>query len=151
MKPLKHKGYVGSSNISHEDNCLFGKIEFINDLVTYEGQTPEELKAAFIEAVDDYIETCKELGQEPEKPFKGSFNVRLGPDLHKRAALKAKQENISLNQLIIEAVEKALEPDKSGEPIHLHHHEHKYIAPIAAWEYEPEKGDDAWATDPQKH
>lgn len=77
MKSLKHKGYVGSSNISLEDNCLYGKIEFINDLVTYEGQTPEELKAAFIEAVDDYIETCKELEQAPEKPFKGSFNVRF--------------------------------------------------------------------------
>ena len=58
---LKHKGYVGSVNIGLEDNCLHGKIKFINDLVTFEGNTIEEIKVAFIESVEDYIETCKKL------------------------------------------------------------------------------------------
>jgi predicted HicB family RNase H-like nuclease len=101
--PLKHKGYIGSIEASLDDNCLFGKILFIKALVSYEGKTVAELDAAFREAVDDYINTCQALGQTPEKPCKGSFNVRVGHDLHLAAALAASRKKVTLNDLTRQA------------------------------------------------
>ena len=75
---LKHRGYYGSIEASPEDSCLFGKLQFIRALVSYEDETVAELTQAFRDAVDDYLETCETLGQEPEIPCKGSFNVRVG-------------------------------------------------------------------------
>lgn len=92
---LKYNGYIGSIEASLEDNCLFGKILFIKALVSYEGKTVAELDAAFREAVDDYLATCHALGQTPEKPCKGSFNVRVGHDLHLAAALAATRKKKS--------------------------------------------------------
>eukprot|EP01030_Chromulinospumella_sphaerica_P010757 gene10757-10564_t len=92
---LKHKGYIGSIEASVEDNCLFGKLLFIRSLVSYEGQTVAQLEAAFREAVEDYLATCQTLGQAPEKPCKGSFNVRVGHDLHLAAALAATQKKVT--------------------------------------------------------
>ena len=105
MKLLQYKGFFGSFEISPEDDIFFGKVEFIDDLVSYEGSTPKELEAAFIEAVDDYVETCKELGRDPQKPYKGTFNVRCGANLHKQAAIKAKTLDINLNELVKRALE----------------------------------------------
>ena len=90
---------------SAEDKVFHGKIEGISDLVTFEGQTVAELIKAFHEAVNDYIELCKEAGKEPERPFKGSFNVRIPSDLHRKAAKKATLMGISLNQLVQKALE----------------------------------------------
>ena len=67
--------------------------------------TLKELKKAFHEAVDDYLETCKEMGRESQKPFKGSFNVRIPSDLHRKAAAKATMMGVSLNQLVQKALE----------------------------------------------
>lgn len=105
---LNHKGYYGSIEASTEDNCLFGKLLFIRALVNYEGQTVAELEHAFQEAVDDYLATCKQLGQEPEKPCKGSFNVRVGHDLHLAAAVAASQRNVTLNDLTRQALHEFL-------------------------------------------
>ena len=101
---LKHNGYIGSIEASLEDNCLFGKILFIKALVSYEGKTVAELDAAFREAVDDYLTTCQALGQTPEKPCKGSFNVRVGHDLHFAAALEATRKKVTLNDLTRQAL-----------------------------------------------
>ncbi|MFL6879182.1 type II toxin-antitoxin system HicB family antitoxin [Pseudomonas marginalis] len=105
---LKHNGYVGSIEASLEDNCLFGKILFIKALVSYEGKTVAELDAAFREAVDDYLTTCQALGQTPEKPCKGSFNVRVGHDLHLAAALEATRKKVTLNDLTRQALNEFL-------------------------------------------
>ncbi len=75
---LRYKGFIGSIEISIEDDCLHGKLLFINDLVTYEARTPNQLQAEFESAVEDYLTTCKELGRSPDKPFKGTFNIRVG-------------------------------------------------------------------------
>lgn len=83
-KMLNYKGYFGSIEVSIEDGILHGKIQCINDIVTYEAETPNELKSAFEEAVTDYLETCKELGKSPDKPMSGSFNIRIGSELHKK-------------------------------------------------------------------
>lgn len=98
---LTYKGYSGSVDISVEDNCLHGKIEFINDLVTFEGSSPIELKSAFEEAVDRYLAYCKKTGTVPDKPFSGSFNVRTGAALHRQSAQVAASKGISLNEHVI--------------------------------------------------
>lgn len=99
-----YKDFIGSLNYSTEDRILFGKIEFINDSITFEGSSVEELEGAFHEAVDDYIELCSLNGKEKEKPFKGTFNVRIEPELHKIAAKEALIEGISLNQFVEDAI-----------------------------------------------
>ncbi|TBW35015.1 type II toxin-antitoxin system HicB family antitoxin [Azotobacter chroococcum] len=108
---LQYKGYYGSIEASTEDNCLLGKLLFIRALVNYEGQTVAELQAAFREAVDDYLETCKAQGKgkEPEIPCKGSFNVRVGHELHLAASLAANRRCITLNDLTRQALSDYLE------------------------------------------
>lgn len=102
---IKHKDFVGSVHFSSEDDIFYGKIEGVDDLVTFEGASVKALKKAFEEAIDDYIELCKEQHKEAEKSFKGSFNVRLNPDLHKKAYRLALIEGKTLNQFILQAVE----------------------------------------------
>lgn len=103
---LEYKGYFGSVEYSGDDEVFFGKLLGIKALVLFEGQSVNELKSAFYEAVDDYIETCKEIKTEPEKPFKGSLNIRIGRELHQKAAITAEQNKTSINQVIKEAIEK---------------------------------------------
>lgn len=105
---LEYKGYYASLHFSSEDEVFYGKLLGIDDLVNFEGASVKELKKAFHEAVDDYLETCKELGKEPNKTYKGTFNVRLTTDLHKRAAVFAAMHNISLNDFVKSAIDYAL-------------------------------------------
>lgn len=102
---IVYKDYIGTVHYSADDDIFFGKIEGINDLITFEGASVKELKAAFEEAVEDYIELCKLNEKEPEKTYKGSFNIRIKPDLHKQAARKALAEGKSLNQYIEDAIQ----------------------------------------------
>jgi len=102
---MTYKGYLGTVRYNEEDEVFHGKIEAINDLIMFEGKSVKELKKAFHEAVDDYLETCREMGREPQKPFKGSFNVRISSDLHKEAVEKATREGVSLNQFVQKAIE----------------------------------------------
>lgn len=99
-KFLKYKNYVGSVDYDLTEKCLFGKILFIDDLVTYEGNTIDELEKAFCSMVDDYLETCKEIGKEPQKAYSGTFNIRTTPEIHQALAEIAKIQKSSLNNLI---------------------------------------------------
>ncbi len=105
---MSYKGYHGSVHYSDEDRVFHGKIEFIRSLISYEGGDVEGLRKAFEEAVDDYLELCDEEGKKPEKSFKGSFNVRTGSDLHRKAVLFAKAKGSNLNKVVSEALEKYL-------------------------------------------
>ena len=105
---LQYKDFIGSVHFSAEDEVFHGKIEGINDLVTFEGTTVSKLKAAFKEAVVDYIELCKETGKEVYKSFKGSFNVRVNPELHSKAYERALLEGKTLNQFVKEAIEQSI-------------------------------------------
>ena len=104
MKPMQYKGFLGSMECSVEDNCLYGKVLYINDLVNYEANSPLELQRAFEVAVDDYLQTCEQIGKTPEKSFKGSFNVRVSPELHRQAAMQAAVYEESLNEFVAQAV-----------------------------------------------
>ena len=106
---MEYKGYIGSVKFSAEDEVFHGKLQGIRDLVTYEGTDVAGLKRSFYGAVDDYLTTCKKHGKSPEQPFKGSFNVRVGRELHKRAAVFASERNKKLNSVVSEALEKYLE------------------------------------------
>jgi predicted HicB family RNase H-like nuclease len=109
MNCFNYRNYQGSIGASIKDNCLYGKILFINDLILYEGNTLDELKKNFEEAVDDYLETCKEAGIEPKKPFKGTFNVRIGQELHEKAARRAEEIGKSLNDYIKDTIKADIE------------------------------------------
>lgn len=100
---FEYKNYIGKVEMSAEDGIFFGKIHGINDLVTFEGENFTELKKAFMEAVDDYLELCRECEKEPQKAYKGQFNVRISPELHKKLAVKAIKEDLSLNQIVEDA------------------------------------------------
>lgn len=106
MNTLKYKDYIGSVEFSEEDGIFFGKIEGIDGLVNFEGESVTELTNAFHEAVDDYIAYCEAEGIEPCKSYSGSLNVRLTPDIHSRIAILANQAGISINAFIRSAVEK---------------------------------------------
>jgi predicted HicB family RNase H-like nuclease len=105
---LNYKGFLGSVTFSAEDNILHGKIECIDDLILYEGGSVSEIKNAFKEAVEDYIEICKQSNKPLMKSFKGSFNLHVTPDLHQKAAKFAATKGISLNQLVQNAIEREI-------------------------------------------
>lgn len=105
---MNYKGYYGSVHYSDEDQVFHGKIEFLRSLVTYEGTDVKNIREAFEAAVDDYLESCKEEEKEPETAFKGSFNVRTGTDLHRKATLYAASKGLNLNTVITDALEKYL-------------------------------------------
>jgi predicted HicB family RNase H-like nuclease len=107
---MKYKGYYGSVNFDADDLVFYGKLEFINSLISYEGETAKEIDAAFKEAVNDYLDTCNIRDVEPEKPFKGSLNIRIGRELHEKAAIIAKKIGCSsLNEFIKQALDHEIE------------------------------------------
>lgn len=105
MDILKYKGYEGTAELSIARGVCRGKILFIKDLVTYESDTPAQLQSEFEAAVDDYLDTCAGLNREPAKPFRGQFNVRIPPELHRSAALRAAEEGIALNDVVVKALD----------------------------------------------
>ena len=105
---IKYKEYIGSVHFNAEDEIFYGKIEGIDDLVTFEGKSVDKLKKAFQKAVEDYLETCKRYNKEAEKSYKGSFNVRINPELHRKVKQAAIKSGLSLNQFIQRAVENEL-------------------------------------------
>jgi predicted HicB family RNase H-like nuclease len=112
---LSYKEYIASIHFSSEDEVFYGKILGINDVVIFEGQTVKELKKSFKDAVEDYIATCIAERKEPEKTYKGSFNVRISPATHRKAALIAVQKNVSLNDFVKAAIAYAIDHTENIE------------------------------------
>ncbi|WGS85745.1 type II toxin-antitoxin system HicB family antitoxin [Methylomonas sp. UP202] len=109
MNCFSYKGYQGSVETSIQDKCLYGKLLNITDLILYEGNTVDELEQNFKASVDDYLEHCKQQNKPPKKPFKGSFNVRIGQELHEKASKRASEIGKSLNEYIKDIVQKDTE------------------------------------------
>lgn len=105
---MEYKGYIGSVEFSEADCLFFGKVLGIRSLISYEGATAQELVNDFHEAVDTYLAACASENTKPETGYKGSLNVRLGTELHRRAALYALSHQQSLNSFIEEAVREKL-------------------------------------------
>ena len=105
---MEYKGYVGSVEFSEEDALFFGKVLGVRALISYEGENARDLVEDFHSAVDDYLELCAAEGVEPEKADKGRFNVRISPELHKKAAIAAMAKQISLNRFVEESIVRAV-------------------------------------------
>ena len=105
---LTYKDYMGSVHYCAEDEVFYGKIEGIEDLVSFEAKSVDALKAAFEESVEDYLDICERSNKDSEKSYKGSFNVRIPPELHRKAKRTAVKMGISLNQFMQKALEDEL-------------------------------------------
>lgn len=102
---LEYKGYHAVIEFDSETFLLRGKIEGINDFVDFSSKDASQIEKEFREAVDDYLEFCEEVGKEPEKEYKGTFNVRIQPLLHKRLAEYASKNGESLNAIVEKAIQ----------------------------------------------
>ena len=107
MSILNYKGYQGRFEYDPEADIFHGDVLHINDVITFQGRSIDELKAALAESVEVYLEYCKEKGRIPEKPFSGTFNVRLTPEIHQRIAARAADNGISLNKWVAKTLERA--------------------------------------------
>jgi len=97
---LEYKGYQAIIEYSAIDAALFGRVMDIEDEIIFEIENPSEAERIFKEVVDDYLEMCKEVNKEPDKPYKGVFNVRIPPELHKKAVQEARKKDLSLNAFV---------------------------------------------------
>ena len=105
---LRYKRYDGSVEYSAEDRLLHGRLLGIRDVIVYEGSDVDSLETNFRAAVNEYLAFCAEEGKTPDQPFKGSFNIRVGPDLHKQAALFAEEHNQNLIAVVSRALQEFL-------------------------------------------
>jgi predicted HicB family RNase H-like nuclease len=118
MNILEYRGYQGTAELDLDRKICRGKVLFITDLVTYETNSIALLQQEFESAIEDYLETCAQLGKEPIKPANGLFNVRVPPELHRDVVLKARREDMTLN----EAVNRAIRWYCYGAPTHNHNY-----------------------------
>lgn len=104
---MQYKNYTGSIEFSLDDMMFYGKVLGVKALISYEGLTAKELYTNFKNSIDDYLETCENNNIKPELPFKGSFNIRISPELHKKIAIFSTNHKISINQYIVDVLEKS--------------------------------------------
>ena len=105
---MEYKGYVGTVEFSEEDGLFYGKVIGIRALISYEGTNAKELVEDFHDAVEDYLALCEAEDKEPERAYKGSFNVRISPELHKQAVICATSRQMTLNSFVESAMRQAL-------------------------------------------
>jgi predicted HicB family RNase H-like nuclease len=124
-KTFSYKGYTGSADISIEDNCLFGRILFIEDIISYEGDNPGSLEVEFRAAVDRYLAYCASTGKSANKPYSGTFNVRVGIETHRHACIAAAEYGVNLNEFVCMAIEEKLIQSSSPVIKEVHHHHYQ--------------------------
>ncbi|MCL2214541.1 MAG: type II toxin-antitoxin system HicB family antitoxin [Treponema sp.] len=105
---LNYKNYTGCVCFSEEDAVFYGKVIGIKALISFEGESVRAITNDFHNAVDEYLEYCAAKEKEPEKPFKGSFNVRINTDLHRKLAMTASARGVSLNTFVENAILQAV-------------------------------------------
>ena len=111
---LEYKGYSGRAEFDQEAGLLHGEVLGLRDVVTFEGRSVEEIEQAFRDSVDDYLEFCEERGEEPDKPFSGRLVLRMDPEVHRGAYVRARREGKSLNRWIVEGLEARVGRDGPG-------------------------------------
>ena len=122
MSNLTYKSYTGTIEASIEDGCLHGQLLFITDIITYEGDTVDNIKTSFEEAVDHYLAYCQDTGKPANKPYSGTFNVRVGQELHRKAVEVAYHQGITLNDFVAQSIKNAIEKNDVIRLEHTHHH-----------------------------
>jgi len=106
---MEYKGYIGKVKIDDEADILYGEVINVRDVITFEGTSVDEIRKAFRESVDDYLDFCSQRGEPPEKPFSGKFVIRLPAELHRKAYIQAKLEDKSLNSWVTEVLQTVLQ------------------------------------------
>ena len=109
-KMMEYKGYHAQIEFDAEDGIFVGKVYGITDSLNFHGTSVSELEEMFHQSIDNYLAMCAVYKKDPDKEFKGSFNVRISPELHREISLQAAQEGMSLNQFVLKALEKSLSP-----------------------------------------
>ncbi len=105
---LEYNGYHATVVYDAEDELFVGEVFGISDSLNFHGSSVDELKQMFANCIDNYLDLCKKLGKEPQKEFKGSFNVRIPSELHRQIAMQAAQQKITLNQYVVNALNKSI-------------------------------------------
>lgn len=105
---MEYRGYHASIEYDAEDKIFVGEVFGINDSLNFHGSSVDELEEMFHQSIDNYLDICARFNKEPDKEFKGTFNVRIPPDMHRQIALQASIQKITLNQFIIKSLEKSL-------------------------------------------
>ncbi len=114
---LEYKGYHASVEYDAEDNIFVGEVFGISDSLNFHGTSVTELKNMFEQCIDNYLDLCKKINKNPDKEFKGTFNVRISPEMHKKAALEAAKQKITLNQYVMRAISRSFEEENTKETI----------------------------------
>ena len=109
MNTMNYKGYAARIEYSDEDGCFIGHIAGINDVVGFHGESVPELRLAFEESVDDYLETCEKLNRSPQKPYSGNLMLRLPSNIHAAIAIAAEVSGKSINQWTADTLSDVLE------------------------------------------
>jgi len=109
MNTMNYKGYAAKIEYSDEDQCFVGHIAGIQDIVGFHGESVTELRGAFVEAVDDYLETCARLNRAPQKPYSGKLMLRIPPEVHAAVAIAAEVSGKSINQWATETFTEAVQ------------------------------------------
>jgi predicted HicB family RNase H-like nuclease len=102
---MTYKGYQAHVELDEQAGLFHGEVINTRDVITFQGSSVEELKQAFEDSVDDYLEFCKSRGEEPEKPFSGRFLVRVPPEMHRQIVAEAKRQGKSLNAYVTEKLQ----------------------------------------------
>lgn len=110
---MEYKGYVGKVEFDDEAEIFHGEVLDTRDVITFQGQSVDELKTAFEESIDDYLAFCEQRGEEPNKPFSGQFITRIPPELHRQVNLAASISGKSLNAWVVEQLQAAVARIKS--------------------------------------
>ena len=111
---MEYKGYFANVVFDEGANIFHGEVINLRDVITFEGETVNDLRQAFHDSVDDYLEFCAERGEDPEKPYSGKFVVRVEPELHKRIAIEARKRGVSINSLVGDALSKTIDETTQG-------------------------------------
>lgn len=106
---MKYREYSAIIKFDSECNLFRAEVVDINDLITFHGDSVQALDRAFKDAIDDYLEHCKEIGRTPEKPYSGKISLRMSPGLHKRTARRASEHGKSINAFIVSCIERELD------------------------------------------
>ena len=109
-KMMEYNGYHAQIEYDADDEIFVGKVYGITDSLNFHGTSVSELEEMFHQSIDNYLAMCAEVGKDPDKEFKGSFNVRISPELHREISIQAAEEGITLNQYVLRALENSLLP-----------------------------------------
>lgn len=115
MAIMEYEGYIGAIEYDDEQAIFHGRVVNTRDVITFEGSSVEELQQALRDSIEDYRAMCAEEGVDPNKPFSGTFRVRIDPELHRQAVVAATRENKSLNSFVKEAITERVEDQHRHE------------------------------------